>query len=108
MRRQFELNGGQIDAVYFCPFHPEHGLGDYRRESEFRKPAPGMLLQAQQEHDIDLGSSIFVGDKLTDMSAGKTAGVGTLLYFNNDLLDVGIEKINLLSMVLNYLKEEII
>jgi D-glycero-D-manno-heptose 1,7-bisphosphate phosphatase len=83
MRTRFAGHGAQIDGVYFCPYHPEHGIGEYRRESEFRKPAPGMLLQAQSELDIDLNQSIFIGDKPTDMAAGRAVGVGTLLLFNS-------------------------
>lgn len=79
MNARFVVQGGCIDAVYFCPFHPEHGVGEYRRESEFRKPGPGMLLQAGREHKIDFARSIFVGDKPSDMAAGQAAGVGTLL-----------------------------
>ena len=81
MMARFAEHGGQIDRVYFCPCHPEHGIGEYRRESEFRKPAPGMLLQAQSELSIDLGQSIFIGDKRSDMAAGRAAGIGTLLHF---------------------------
>lgn len=84
MKTRFDEHGGQIAAVYFCPYHPEHGIGEYRRESEFRKPAPGMLLQAQRELDIDMKRSIFIGDTLTDMAAGRTAGVGTLLHLNGE------------------------
>lgn len=81
MRDRFVEHGGQIDGVYFCPYHPEHGIGEYCRESEFRKPAPGMLLKAQSELGIDLELSIFIGDKPSDMAAGRAAGVGTLLHF---------------------------
>lgn len=81
MRSRFAEHGGQIDGVYFCPYHSEHGIGEYRRESEFRKPAPGMLLQAQSELGIDMEQSILIGDKLSDMAAGRAAGVGTLLHF---------------------------
>ncbi|MCX7627396.1 MAG: D-glycero-beta-D-manno-heptose 1,7-bisphosphate 7-phosphatase [Methylophilaceae bacterium] len=85
MKTKFRERGGIIDAVYFCPYHPEHGIGAYRRESEFRKPAPGMLLQAQSELGIDMEQSIFIGDKPSDMAAGRAAGVGTLLHLNADL-----------------------
>lgn len=84
MKIKFSEHGGIIDAVYFCPYHPEHGIGAYRRESEFRKPAPGMLMQAQSELGIDLEKSILIGDKLSDMAAGRSAGVGTLLYFGGE------------------------
>lgn len=78
---RFVEHDGQIDAVYFSPFHPEHGIGDYRRESDCRKPAPGMFLNAQSELNIDMEQSILIGDKPSDMAAGLAAGVGTCLAF---------------------------
>jgi D-glycero-D-manno-heptose 1,7-bisphosphate phosphatase len=83
MKECFRREGALIDAVYFCPFHPEHGIGKYRRESECRKPAPGMLLQAQNDFGIELSKSILLGDKPSDMLAGRTAGVGTLIQISN-------------------------
>lgn len=68
-----------IDAFYVCPHHPEHGLGDYRVDCDCRKGAPGMLLQAALEHDIDLHQSFIVGDKLTDIEAGERAGCQPVL-----------------------------
>jgi D-glycero-D-manno-heptose 1,7-bisphosphate phosphatase len=82
MRAEFASRGAAIDAVYFCPDHPLHGLGRYRRDSPMRKPAPGMLLQARDEFGIDMARSVMVGDKRTDMQAGAAAGVGTLLWLN--------------------------
>lgn len=84
MQEQFSLRGARIDAVYFCPYHPEHGVGQYKCESDYRKPGPGMLLQAAKDYEIDLSASFMVGDKPTDMQAGKRAGVGTLIYFGAD------------------------
>jgi len=77
MKSKFVEHGGQIDAVYFCPYHPEHGVGEYRRDSDCRKPAPGMFLKAQSELNIDMERSILIGDKSSDMAAGLAAGVGT-------------------------------
>ena len=71
--------GAAIDACYFCPHHPEHALGDYRRECGCRKPLPGMLQQAARDLDIDLAASFMVGDKLADVEAGITAGCTALL-----------------------------
>lgn len=79
---QFLQNDARIDAVYFCPHHPEHGVGKYRKESEYRKPRPGMLLRAATELHLDLTQSIIVGDKLSDIEAGRAAGLKTLLYFS--------------------------
>jgi len=71
--------GAAIDACYFCPHHPEHGTGDYRRECGCRKPLPGMLQQAALDLDIDLAASFMIGDKLADVEAGLAAGCRSLL-----------------------------
>lgn len=77
----FGTEGIVIDKVYFCPSHPEHGVGKYKVDSPFRKPGPGMILQAAVEFDVDLARSVLVGDKETDIQAGVAAGVGcNLLY----------------------------
>ncbi|MET5020364.1 HAD hydrolase-like protein, partial [Burkholderia pseudomallei] len=54
-------------------------IGRYKVESRFRKPNPGMIRAAQHEFDLDLGASLVVGDKESDIQAGSTAGVGTTL-----------------------------
>lgn len=56
MRGEFEREGCPIDEVYFCPVHPQHGLGEYRRESSRRKPNPGMILDAKEAFDVDLAA----------------------------------------------------
>ena len=71
--------GTSIDAFYFCPHHPEKGLGPYKVACDCRKGNPGMLLQAAREHDIDLQRSFMVGDKLADIEAGERAGCQSLL-----------------------------
>jgi D-glycero-D-manno-heptose 1,7-bisphosphate phosphatase len=73
--KQFDYRDAHIDGIYFCPDHPEHGVGKYRRESVYRKPYPGMLLRAAGEMGIDLARSIMVGDKATDMEAARAAGI---------------------------------
>ena len=84
MCEAFESAGAAIDRVYFCPFHAEHGIGKYKRESAFRKPAPGMILQAAKEFDVDLQHSVLVGDMETDIEAGVAAGVGCNLLYGPD------------------------
>ena len=81
MKSCFTARGARIDAVYYCPCHPEHGLGRYRKSSIYRKPAPGMILQAEIDLDIDLAASILIGDKTSDIEAGAAAGIGTLLHY---------------------------
>jgi D-glycero-D-manno-heptose 1,7-bisphosphate phosphatase len=71
--------GVPVAAVYSCPFHPTAGVGPYRRESELRKPRPGMILRAAAEHGLDLAASYAVGDKRGDVAAGRAAGCRTIL-----------------------------
>ena len=76
MRAIFGQHGAPLDAVYYCPHHRTEGVGEYRRECDCRKPAPGMLLHAQRDLCLDLGRSVLVGDKESDVAAGHAAGVG--------------------------------
>lgn len=76
MLARFEEEGAPIAAVYHCPYHPEHGVGEYRKESFDRKPNPGMILRARDDLGLDLPRSILIGDKVSDIAAAKAAGVG--------------------------------
>lgn len=68
------LENAWIDAVYASPHH-EKGQGEYAVEDHpDRKPNPGMLLRAAEEHDLDLAGSWMVGDKAIDLEAGRRAG----------------------------------
>ncbi|HEX4146660.1 MAG TPA: D-glycero-beta-D-manno-heptose 1,7-bisphosphate 7-phosphatase [Pirellulales bacterium] len=71
--------GIAIAGVYHCPYHPTDGVGRYRRDSECRKPRPGMLLAAARELALDLTASFAIGDKISDMAAGQAAGCHTIL-----------------------------
>ena len=82
MCRSFEQRDIVISDIYFCPYHPEHGIGIYKQDSSCRKPRPGMLLRAKDEHSIDMDDSIFIGDKLSDLEAGEKAGVGLNILFS--------------------------
>lgn len=78
LRRQLGQSGAAIDAIYFCPFHPEGSVEAYAKESEHRKPAPGMLLLAAAEMDLDLSQSWMIGDGVRDVEAGQRAGCHTI------------------------------
>ena len=69
---QRQVGPGLIDATYFCPDLPESG-------STRRKPEPGMVLEAQRDHQIDLSRSFFVGDKAIDAECGRRAGTRTII-----------------------------
>jgi D-glycero-D-manno-heptose 1,7-bisphosphate phosphatase len=75
MSEQFAARGTTLTAAYHCPYHPIHGVGEYQRESEDRKPSPGMLLRAARDHDLDLTQSILIGDRCSDIAAAHAAGV---------------------------------
>jgi D-glycero-D-manno-heptose 1,7-bisphosphate phosphatase len=75
MRGEFVKQGLGLDAVYFCPFHPVHGVGKYKREHEDRKPGAGMLRRAAKELRVELGASVMVGDRCSDVAAARAAGL---------------------------------
>jgi len=68
-----------LDAIYYCPYHPEGSVAKFRKESDYRKPNPGMLLTAADELDIDLGESWMIGNAPHDIEAGLRAGCKTIL-----------------------------
>jgi len=68
-----------LDRIYYCPYHPEGVVPKYRKESDCRKPNPGMLLKAAEEMDIDLNKSWCVGNSNRDIEAGLHAGCKTIL-----------------------------
>ena len=75
VRAVFAEHGAPISATYFCPHHPTKALPPWKCECNCRKPAPGMILQAAKDLDIDLSQSAMFGDKASDMQAAKAAGV---------------------------------
>jgi D-glycero-D-manno-heptose 1,7-bisphosphate phosphatase len=105
---QFVAADALIDKVYFCPFHAEHGVGKYKIDSPLRKPAPGMILQAAQEYDVDLSRSVLVGDMDTDIEAGVAAGVGCNLLYrphaDSRSTPVAAQRISRLADACDYLK----
>jgi len=69
---EIQQAGGHVDGVYMCPHSPE-------ALCQCRKPLPGLILTAAQELDIDLSTSYMIGDALTDLAAGKAAGIPNLI-----------------------------
>ena len=72
-------NNACLDAIYYCPYHPDGVIPKYRKESDCRKPNPGMLLTAADEMDIDLSQSWMIGNGAHDVEAGLRAGCKTIL-----------------------------
>lgn len=85
MHNELAQQGARLDAVYYCMHHPDAVVAQYRRTCDCRKPRPGLLLKAAQEWDIDLTTSVFVGDGITDVLAGQSAGTHTILLSSKKL-----------------------
>ncbi len=68
-----------LERFYICPYHPQGTVDAYRREHPWRKPQPGMLLQAARDLDLDLQRSWLIGDQPRDIAAGRAAGCRTVL-----------------------------
>jgi len=84
MLDEFHKEDINIDAVYHCPHHPD-GINEYAVRCKCRKPDIGMIMRARQEFDdIDLAQSVLVGDKQSDIDAGKRAGIGRLVYVQDN------------------------
>lgn len=79
LNQQLKKSGAWIDRFYYCPHHPVHGIGEYKRACHCRKPETGMFEQAGQEYDVDKEHSYMIGDKLLDVEAGNRYGVHGIL-----------------------------
>ncbi|MBK8267638.1 MAG: HAD-IIIA family hydrolase [Planctomycetes bacterium] len=87
MQELLQSNGSGVDAIYYCPFltGPEAVVDQYRKDSELRKPKPGMLLQAATDLNLDLANSWMIGDSERDVMAGKAVGCKTILIGNGNI-----------------------
>ena len=78
MHNELRKNGIEITAEYFCPHHPENGIGKYKLNCNCRKPKTGMFEEAKEEHNIDFSKSWMIGDKIDDIKSGKNIGAKTI------------------------------
>jgi D-glycero-D-manno-heptose 1,7-bisphosphate phosphatase len=77
LRAELARHEAKLDAIYFCPHHPDTGC-------ECRKPRPGMLLRAQKELDIDLVNSYVIGDRYLDVDLAYAAGARSVLVMTGN------------------------
>lgn len=84
VHEQFASRGTPLLATFWCPHHPEAGIGEYRVECACRKPRTGMLLAAIERFAIAPARSILIGDKPSDIEAAQAAGVAARLLGNAD------------------------
>lgn len=98
INKELKEHGTMIDGFYHCPHHPE-----FSGVCECRKPMPGLIYEARQSFDIDLGRSWLVGDKASDIQAGLAAGVKSILvltgYGNNDRALLGDDDVCVTDIV---------
>lgn len=79
VERRLAASGASIDAFYFCPHHPSATCTAYRIRCSCRKPRAGLLERAREDLGVDLGRSFCIGDRPSDIAAGRSAGCRTVL-----------------------------
>lgn len=112
MCERFKAEGAPITDVFYCPYHAEHGVGRYKKDSFDRKPNPGMLLRAAEKYGLDLERSIMIGDKDSDIQAASKAGVGVRCHYQAEgheelLSNAATHKIHSLREGISLLSESV-
>ncbi|MBW1972656.1 MAG: D,D-heptose 1,7-bisphosphate phosphatase [Deltaproteobacteria bacterium] len=79
MHALLKEKGAYLNAVYYCPHHPQAKIERYRKNCPCRKPKTGMLKKAAKELNIDLDKSYIIGDKYSDIDFGKRVGATTIM-----------------------------
>lgn len=111
MVEKLKQHKASVDAIYYCPHHPKAEIKKYRIDCDCRKPRPGMLIDGGKKYNIDFKSSFLVGDKWSDIEAGRSVGCKTILVktghgiqeFENIKCPVDYVAADLLDAVQNFI-----
>ncbi|SFV56625.1 D-glycero-D-manno-heptose 1,7-bisphosphate phosphatase [hydrothermal vent metagenome] len=87
MLKEFESRGVTITDINYCPHHHKEGIGRYKIDCDCRKPKSGMIDKLVERYDIDRSNSILIGDKLSDIKAGKNGGIATNILIKSQYQD---------------------
>jgi len=85
MCAELAAQGALVDDIRYCPHHPEGSVKDYLKDHHWRKPSPGMIIDLMKHWPVQRAGSFVIGDRATDVEAGRAAGLPGFLFRGGDL-----------------------